>query len=138
MAKKKTLSQRKADCHSSYWRSKATAAWSHLVHKMYTGGCAVKGCKSPHTQAHHILAKKFYPHLRFHIHNGIPLCISHHKFGKQSAHKNSVWFGNWLQKTHPDLYRIAVRKVNSTKPDGYKCDYKSEYERLVVEAEKIV
>ena len=46
--------------------------------------------------AHHIIGKNCL-YLRYDLRNGIALCVSHHKFGKLSAHKGGVWFTRILE-----------------------------------------
>jgi len=138
---KLTLEQRKADefCkRSRYWRTKCNTAWSRLIQKMYTNGCAVRGCKRGHVNSHHILSKKMYPWFKYDINNGIPLCSGCHKFSRRSAHRNSIWFADWLKKTHPDLHRKAVKRMGDKEWDVKNVNYKNEYDRLVKMLEKIV
>jgi hypothetical protein len=69
--------------------------------------CAV--CKSPdHLNAHHILPKERYPHLKLELINGVSLCVRHHKFGKLSAHTNAIWFSWWLEWHRWDQFRWAL------------------------------
>jgi len=139
--KKLTLEQRKLDTHckkSRYWLTKANVAWSKLIQKMYRGGCAIRGCKAGHVNSHHILSQKMYPWLKYDINNGIPLCAGHHKFSRRSAHRNSIWFSEWLRKTHPGIHRKATKRLGDQDWDKKNVDYKIEFERLTKTAEKIV
>jgi len=135
--KKQTLQQRKANANSKYWRSKADKAWADLVRKMYGGECAVRGCTcTERINSHHILCRDRYRHLRYDINNGIALCPSHHKWGKESAHRNPIWFAHYLIRHCKGVWNHAVK--NLSRQPKTKRTYKDEYERLVKKAEQIV
>ena len=57
--------------------------------------------KSPdrfkHLNAHHLIPKNFRKYAYF-VDNGITLCPSCHTLGKWSAHKNPIFFAEWLRK----------------------------------------
>jgi hypothetical protein len=61
--------------------------------------------------AHHILPRQGYPEFMFDANNGASLCPKHHKFGKYSAHKNPVWFAEFLRKFHLRKYRWAAARI---------------------------
>lgn len=63
--------------------------------------------------AHHILPKKFFPDVQFEMWNGVSLCPKCHTFGKFSAHKNGVFFAEWLKHSRPEQYEEVVRYLNS-------------------------
>ena len=60
--------------------------------------------------AHHIIPKNFQEY-RHSLDNGITLCVHCHNFGKFSAHKNPLWFSNWLKLNKPNLYTIATVRL---------------------------
>lgn len=64
-----------------------------------------------HLNAHHILPKENYKEFMFEVLNGITLCPTHHKFGKYSAHKNSVWFACFLKENCLEQYQWAVENM---------------------------
>ena len=68
--------------------------------------CAVCGSKL-HTQAHHILSRQILP-TRWLPGNGIPLCPLHHFYGALSAHKNPVWFMQWMAEHRPGQLRYIM------------------------------
>ena len=72
--------------------------------------CAVCGC-TDHLQVHHILSKRFYPEYYFDDTNLITLCAKHHTFGKLSAHKNGIWFSEFLKKNFPEKYLAALKRI---------------------------
>lgn len=57
--------------------------------------------------AHHLLEKRYYPHLKADPMNGILLCPKCHSFGKYSAHKNAIWFVLVLKRKHSARYTWA-------------------------------
>ena len=61
--------------------------------------------------SHHVLPKETYKEFKFDIINGVCLCPLHHKFGKLSAHKNTIWFSVWLQEKHPEKYAWVILKL---------------------------
>lgn len=66
---------------------------------------------SSHIQCHHILSWNRYPAYRLNIKNIIQLCPSHHKWGKQSAESNAIWFSNWLLMNRPEQYEWVLSHV---------------------------
>ena len=59
--------------------------------------------------AHHLVPRQFIEY-RLEMDNGITLCVHCHNFGKFSAHKNPLWFANWLKQNKEDDYvRAMVR-----------------------------
>lgn len=47
----------------------------------------------------------------FELLNGVTLCPTHHKFGKYSAHKNSIWFAKFLKNNRKNQYDWAMENV---------------------------
>ena len=84
------------------WTARVGEDWDHV--------CAVCGSDST-PNAHHLENRNTCRALRYDPMNGILLCPSHHKFGKDSAHKGGIWFADWLAKHHPDrlAYVLAHR-----------------------------
>jgi HNH endonuclease len=60
-----------------------------------------------HLHAHHLLPRERYKEFQTLPINGICLCPMHHKFSKFSAHRNPIWFSNWLRSERPLQYRWA-------------------------------
>ena len=66
-------------------------------------------CGSESTpNAHHLENRNTCRALKFDEMNGILLCPSHHKFGKNSAHKGGIWFAEWLRTHYPAHYAYVL------------------------------
>ena len=66
-------------------------------------------------QTHHIIPRVF-KEFRWELWNGLTLCYLHHLMGKFSAHKNPLWFADWLKQTNPEIYKkamIEIKKLNN-------------------------
>ena len=81
--------------------------WLNRIYEIYNRKCAICG-DTVKPNAHHIVNRDVSPALRFDPNNGIALCASCHRFGLLSAHKNGVWFGNWLMEHAPKQYKYIV------------------------------
>ena len=92
---------------------KQLAEWSVAIRTRDKHVCALCG-RSEHLNAHHILPKKFFPDVQFEMWNGISLCPKCHTFGKFSAHKNGVFFSEWLKHSRPEQYEEVVNHINVT------------------------
>ena len=93
-------------------RSKANkelANWARAIRSM--GFCEVNGCLSERINAHHILDRTRYPEFKTDMLNGVCLCSFHHKFGKLSAHRNPLWFTDWLKTNKPLKYKWAMEHL---------------------------
>lgn len=103
-------------------RRRLMRLWTERVHRDQDGLCAV--CEKRHGEvdpktgkptfmnAHHIEPRATCARLRYDPMNGILLCPSHHKFGRDSAHKGTVWFADWLQKNRPQQYAYILAHRN--------------------------
>ena len=74
---------------------KLDTAWSEAVKKRAGYKCEVCG-KDMGLNSHHIVGRTNRT-LRWDVKNGVSLCVSHHKFGRQSAHEDPLWFKEWLE-----------------------------------------
>lgn len=81
------------------WTARVGDAWGHR--------CAVCGSEST-PNAHHLENRNTCRALKFDEANGILLCPSHHKFGKNSAHKGGIWFAEWLRTHYPERYAYVL------------------------------
>ena len=87
--------------------------WSKKVRDRDGFKCQVCG-RTDITHAHHILCKERYPEFKLEIDNGITLCPYHHKFGKLSAHRNQLWFSEWLKENFNDLWKLAMQRLKGS------------------------
>lgn len=80
--------------------------------------CAVCGMKKgdlyngkpQKMDSHHLFSRHFRDcPLKFDIMNLICLCPICHKFGDKSAHKNPIWFGEWLRLNKPEIYEYVLK-----------------------------
>lgn len=89
-------------------RTKEYREWSKAVRDR-DGCCQVCKTKTKQLHAHHVIPKNIKK-WRLDITNGITLCPGCHVFGTLSAHKNPIWFSNWLLTNHPIvLYKALFR-----------------------------
>ena len=105
--KKRRTSKRKTS-NKSLLRS-----WSKNVRSRDGFKCQVCG-RTDITHAHHILCKERYPEFKLETDNGITLCPYHHKFGKLSAHRNQLWFSEWLKENFIDLWKLAMQRLKGS------------------------
>ena len=97
--------------------NKKDKEWRQKVLKLYDSKCVICG-DTNRPNAHHIIPRTF-KELRWDVNNSILLCVSHHKFGKFSAHKNALWFIHWLRDTYPLKYNYLINKLEEIE-NGYK------------------
>ena len=91
-------------------KTKLLTNWSIRVRDAGANQCAVCGAKE-HLNAHHILPKEGYHQYAYADWNGICLCPTHHKFGRLSAHKNPMWFADYIRHGVPYQYEDICRNV---------------------------
>lgn len=96
-------------------RKKLLKQWSDEVRAC--GHCMICG-RTDFLQAHHILPKEYYHEFQFVVINGVCLCPKCHKFGKWSAHKNPVWFTEWLRKNRPEQYQWVIDHMGTPPIEG--------------------
>lgn len=92
-------------------RRRLMRLWTAFVHRDWDGKCAVCG-STTNPNAHHLENRNVCRALRYDPLNGILLCPSHHKFGKDSAHKGGIWFADWLLSHHPDRFAYVLHHRN--------------------------
>lgn len=85
--------------------------------------CEITGA-TEHVNRHHILDRRFYPELIDDERNIIHLSPSKHKYGRLSAHRNAIWFAEWLRLHQPERYAWILeqiaRKESEKKEEGAK------------------
>ena len=96
-------------------RNKLDKEWKKTIHARFNNICVVDGCgKTKYLNAHHILPKETYKKYRHDPMNGVLLCPTHHKFGKLSAHKNALWFVQWLYIHQPNIIYHLLPLIQDT------------------------
>ena len=87
---------------------KADKLWSEIIRSK--GRCEVCG-RTDTLNAHHVVSRSCH-YLRHEIRNGVCLCALHHVFGNNSAHKDPIWFYDWLEKNRKeDLNFLKKEKI---------------------------
>lgn len=99
-------------------RRRLMRLWTERVHEVNGGVCAVCGKrhgevdpatgKPCYLNAHHIEPRATCAALRYDVMNGILLCPSCHKFGRNSAHKGMIWFVTWLMNNSRGQYDYVM------------------------------
>ena len=95
-------------------RRRLRRLWTEKVGNMGGHKCAVCGAVNQgksYVNAHHVIGYVQSRRLRYDPINGVLLCPSHHKFGKLSAHKNGVWFAEWLRNVRPLQYQYVLQRM---------------------------
>ena len=97
-------------------RRRLMKLWTMAVHAQFGEKCAV--CGSDYKpNAHHIESRIMFKGLRYDPMNGVLLCPTHHKFGKDSAHMAGCWFANWLKEHLPERYAYVLAHHADPDPD---------------------
>lgn len=94
---------------------KLDIAWSKLVKLKAGMKCEVPNCHKTTLNSHHIYSRS-KKSTRWHVQNGICLCVGHHTFSSTfSAHKTPLEFTQWLVKYKGQDYldRLQI-KANTT------------------------
>jgi len=98
----------KKDLTKSQLAKKLDDAWSLACKKKAGWKCEVCGARKS-LNSHHIVGRRNRT-LRWDLRNGVCLCVSHHKFGLESAHEDPLWFKEWLEdkrwEDYAHLYQI--------------------------------
>ena len=125
---KQTLAQRKANPNSLYYKSRCDDEWKLYIKMDAHFECAICGSKSKLNAHHHI--DRSNVETRHAFWNGTALCPGCHKFAVNSAHKNGVWFADWLRKNRNTKYRLTVDYKYKLHDPKEKWDYKARYAYL--------
>jgi hypothetical protein len=103
--------------------------WSKLARER-TPYCEI--CrKTEYLAAHHFM-RRGVKATRLMLDNSVVLCASHHVFSSDwSAHKTPEKFDRWFKKTHPDRYKVIIKRAQTmmTEREAIK-----EFERLCNES----
>ena len=90
--------------------------WTMAVHAEFGEKCAVCGSTNL-PNAHHIESRIMFKGLRYDPMNGVLLCPTHHKFGKDSAHMAGCWFARWLEENLPERFDYVLAHHSDPDPD---------------------
>jgi len=92
-------------------KHKALKQWSIDVRNRDNNQCVICSRKE-YLQSHHILPKNGYPEFMLEVINGVCLCPKDHKFGsRKSAHRDPMWFAEWLREHRPEQYQWIKAKL---------------------------
>ena len=97
-------------------KRKSDVLWSQIIKRV--GYCEICGGTNS-LNAHHIISRSHYA-LRYDIDNGICLCAGCHRFNKNSAHNNPVYFMDWFKTKHPERYEYLLSMKNATRQEDYE------------------
>jgi len=71
--------------------------------------------KPQRVEAHHLFSRSIKDSpLKFDMMDLICVCTLHHKTGRYSAHKNPIWFAEWLKKHKPEQYQYILDHCDDT------------------------
>lgn len=95
---------------------KAFSLWSECSRILRNDRCEYCGIQNREINSHgkptvlnvHHLVGRENKALRFDLRNACVLCTDHHKFGKDSAHKGSIFFYEWFRNYRPDDYWYLI------------------------------
>jgi len=98
-------------------RTKLDKLWSELVKKQAGYKCEICG-KDTQLNSHHIISRSNNT-LRWDLRNGCCLCVSCHKFSRNSAHNDPIFFMSWLIANRLDDYNYLSDKKNESFKKNY-------------------
>lgn len=89
--------------------------WKLVVKKNAGGKC--EACEDEERlNAHHIEDERLCPALRYDPRNGVGLCPTNHKFGKDSFHRSFIFAYNFMMKKRPlDLVYLKEHRNDKIK-----------------------
>ena len=90
--------------------STADLKWSRRIRER-DGMCVICGAHNKRLNAHHLVPRQFLEY-RWEMDNGISLCVHCHNFGKFSAHKNPLWFAQWMRENKKYEFLKAMERLN--------------------------
>jgi len=102
------------------WRNSAEYKRWKLAVRIRDGQCIVCGKFEGKLDCHHIIPDRpaqFYKY-RTDVNNGVLLCAHNHSMGCWSAHKNPLWFSDWLKKNRPAQYYLAMERLKKIEDEN--------------------
>lgn len=118
------------DYANKKFKMEATKLWSAQIRAV--GGCEICG-SSDSLNAHHLLSKSVWPHLRYDLSNGVCLCAGHHTMDREICPHGSLpameAFVEWLAIERAGVFVwYGEHKLDQKYQD---VDYELEYRRLL-------
>ena len=95
-------------------RSKDYLQWRANVLNRDDNQCVICGHDKKFLNAHHLIPKNF-DEFALLIDNGISLCPGCHTLGKFSAHKNPIWFVEWMKINRPMALQRSIERLEALK-----------------------
>lgn len=99
-------------------RNKCLRLWSDKVRGLAGNKCVSCG-STEQVHSHHIEDSRLNSALRYDLRNGVAFCVSHHKFGPESAHKSFIFMYRYMVEHRKEdleyLLQERERKVELTK-----------------------
>lgn len=83
-------------------RRLADRLWSLKVKAVYGCKCVVCG-EIENLNSHHIEPRTSSAVIRWDALDGISLCVIHHKYGRDAAHKSSIFFYEFIKSLIPNV-----------------------------------
>jgi hypothetical protein len=112
------------------YKTEADKLWSDKIRAV--GYCQICGNRD-NLNAHHLLEKSVWTHLRYDVSNGVCLCCSCHTLNPVlSAHHNPVSTDNFIEYLNQNMsstYRYFKR--HKTDKTFYAIDYREAYLELL-------
>ncbi len=108
--------------------------WSIIIKERAFFTCEKCGSKLKQLNSHHIIGRRVLA-TRWNLENGICLCVSCHKFDKDSAHENPIEFVEWLTFLRGKEFMKNLKELSKQKY-GYKEHYDEIREYLNKERDK--
>lgn len=116
------ISKPKKSLTKTQLAKKLDNAWSIAVKTKADWKCEVCGSEKC-LNSHHIVGRRNRT-IRWDLRNGVCLCVSHHKFGIESAHEDPLWFREWLEENRWEdysfLYCVKGTIIKWTEEDMIK------------------
>ena len=112
------------------YKGEANILWSAEIRAV--GQCEIDGCHNTDLNAHHILGKGAYPHLRFDLSNGVCLCSGHHTFDSNICPHGTLpameGFLEWLIANRQGQYQWYMENKDDRRM--VDMNYEAEYNKL--------
>jgi len=113
---KKKLTKKQIKKNEKREIRKKDKEWAKLVKERWNNRCTICWHKfgvinTRYLNAHHIV-DRYVKELRHDLINGVAICPRHHAFDKfYSAHRNPLWFLNWMYENNPNDMIYLMNKL---------------------------